>query len=207
VSDGTWGLPTGALVKYREWYGTNGKPNEGLRMTVDLVAEGVRHREVVLNARTGNYSQENVAYGVADPSIFIRDGGPSIAETMGAAGCQWRRGDNKRVPGWAEMRRRLNGEGGRPLLYLLSCCDDSIRTIPTLQVDATDPEDLDTEGEDHAADETRYACMGRPWIKGQPEESQIIFPKRPDQMTLNELLEQQVRHNKQQREMFAEGYE
>jgi hypothetical protein len=195
------------LVKYREWYGTNGKPNEGVRMTVDLVATGVRTREVVLDHKTGNYSQEPVAYGVADPSIFIRDGGPSIAETMGAAGCQWRRGDNKRVPGWAEMRRRLNGELGRPLLYFLSNCDDSIRTIPTLQVDADHPEDLDTEGEDHAADETRYACMARPWIKGQPEEEYIHFPKRPDQMTLNELLEQHSRNRRLERELMAESYE
>jgi hypothetical protein len=203
VSDGTWGLPEGALLKYREWYGTNGKPNEGLRMTVDLVAKGVLQREVTLDSKTGNYKEENVLYGVADPSIFIRDGGPSIAETMGAARCQWRRGDNKRVPGWAEMRRRLNGEGGRPLLYFLSCCDDSIRTIPTLQVDQTDPEDLDTEGEDHAADETRYACMARPWVKGQPEESRIVYPKTPDQMTLNEILEQHFRHRRQEREEGA----
>jgi hypothetical protein len=172
-------------------------------MTVDLVAKGVLQREVTLDSKTGNYKEENVLYGVADPSIFIRDGGPSIAETMGAARCQWRRGDNKRVPGWAEMRRRLNGEGGRPLLYFLSCCDDSIRTIPTLQVDQTDPEDLDTEGEDHAADETRYACMARPWVKGQPEESRIVYPKTPDQMTLNEILEQHFRHRRQEREEGA----
>lgn len=105
------------------------------------------------------------------------------------------------------MRRRLNGEAGKPLLYILSCCDDSIRTIPTLQVDQDDPEDLDTEGEDHAADETRYACMARPWIRGQPEEETITYPKRPDQMTLNELLEQQIRRNKAQRELLAESFE
>src|SRR5215471_19765455 len=26
------------------------------------------------------------------------------------------------------------------------------------------PEDVDTEGEDHAPDELRYACMSRPWV-------------------------------------------
>ena len=31
-------------------------------------------------------------------------------------------------------------------------------------------EDLDTQSEDHAADDWRYACMSRPWIKEKPVE-------------------------------------
>ena len=188
VSDGTWGLPNEALVKYREWYGAKG-PNEGLRLKADLVAQGIRSQEY--NPVTREW--EPVQYGVADPSIFIRDGGPSIAETMLAGGVVWRRADNKRVPGWAEMRRRLNGVGGQPLLYFLSCCDDSIRTIPTLQTDELDREDLDTEGEDHAADETRYACMSRPWVEVEPEDNKVILPALPNQMTIFELVEENKR--------------
>jgi hypothetical protein len=187
VSDGTWGLPDGALLKYREWYGSNGKANEGLKMTSDLVAKGIMARELV-PSKEGDYEREEVRFGVADPSTFIRDGGPSIAETMASVGLSWRRADNKRVPGWAEVRRRLNGEGGRPLLYFLDCCDDTIRTVPTLQVDETNPEDLDTEGEDHAADELRYACMGRPWTEYRPEEETIRYPKLPSQLTIDELI-------------------
>ena len=186
VSDGTWGLPDGALLKYREWYGTTGKPNEGIRLTADLVARGIRAREMRPDRPE---LLEHMMFRVADPAIFIRDGGPSIGETMYAEGISMRRADNKRVPGWAEMRRRLHGVDGKPLLYLLDCCDDSIRTIPTLQVDSKDPEDLDTEGEDHAADETRYACMARPWTQRKPEEETLRFPKRPDQLTINELVE------------------
>ena len=37
--------------------------------------------------------------------------------------------------------------------------------VPALQHDAARPEDVDTEGEDHAADEVRYACMSRPWVR------------------------------------------
>lgn len=156
-------------------------------MTADLVAQGIRSREIT-QLPNGDIRHESVAFGVADPSIFIRDGGPSIAETMSAAGLSWRRADNKRTPGWAEVRRRLNGEGGSPLLYLLDCCDDTIRTLPTLQVDDKDPEDLDTEGEDHAADETRYACMGRPWTEYAPVKETLSFPKLPNEMTIDELI-------------------
>lgn len=186
VSDGQWGLPEGAILKYREWYGCSGVPNEGLKLTADVVAEGVIAKETHPHEPS---LDDAVAYGVADPSIFIRNGGPSIAETMAGRGCLWRRADNKRVPGWAEVRRRLVGEVGRPMLYFLDSCDDSIRTLPILQVDATDPEDLDTEGEDHAADELRYACMGRPWVEYAPEEETETFPRLPNELTINELIE------------------
>jgi hypothetical protein len=182
VSDGTWGLPEGALLKYREWYGSDGRPNVGLKLNADVVAQGILAREKLAG--------ETIEYGVADPAIFIRDGGPSIAEAMFKEGCFWRKADNKRKTGWTEMRRYLSGFDGVPLLYFLDCCDDSIRTIPTLQHDDSDAEDVDTESEDHAGDETRYACMSRPWISRAPvDEPDMIFPKRPDQMTINELVE------------------
>ena len=47
-------------------------------------------------------------------------------------------------------------------MYVFNTCRDFIRTIPTLQYDEHRPEDLDSEGEDHAADEWRYMCMSRP---------------------------------------------
>lgn len=193
VSDGKWGLPYGALVKYREWYGADG-PNKGIKMTAENVAIGIRSRE----------GAEHIHYGVADPSIFIRDGGPSIAEMMSMKGVQWRRGDNRRKPGWEQLRQRLAGEmmptvrAGElvqiPMLYFLECCDDTLRTLPVLQHDEGDPEDLDTDGEDHAADETRYAVMSRPWVnkvQGQSPSPLAGLPKHPSQMTFNELVDRQ----------------
>lgn len=182
VSDGTWGLPRGALVKYREWYGANG-PNKGLKMTADAVGAGIVAME----------KGEIIRYGVADPSIYIRDGGPSIAELMASKGCAWRKADNKRKAGWEQLHHYLTGESGQPLLYFLDCCDDSVRTIPTLQHDDTDPEDLDTEAEDHAADETRYAVMSRPYVGRAKESTGIVYPKLPNQLTINELIARQRR--------------
>lgn len=185
VSDGTWGLPKGDLLRYREWYGASG-PNKGLKMTADLVAEGVRERE----------KGELITYGVADPSIFIRDGGPSIMESMLIKGCAWKKADNRREPGWQKMRQMI---GNMPLfpgspdlspshVHILECCEDSIRTIPTLQHDEDRPEDLDTEAEDHAADEWRYGLMSRPWIKGAPPAAGSGLPKHPNEMTFNDLV-------------------
>jgi hypothetical protein len=171
-------LPRGGLVKYREWYGIKQsgdafEPNVGLKLTAEEVAEGIKQRE-------GN---DRVAYGVIDPAAFSADGGPSLAERMIRHGIAWRPADNKRVAqhgaigGWDQMRARLKGDAdGNPMLVFFSTCTHSVRTIPALQHDDSRPEDLDSDGEDHAADETRYACMSRPWVKT----STVITPTRPD---------------------------
>jgi hypothetical protein len=62
------------------------------------------------------------------------------------------------------MRARIKGDGENPMLYVFTTCRDFIRTVPALQHDPDRPEDLDTGGEDHAADECRYACMSRPYV-------------------------------------------
>jgi hypothetical protein len=49
------------------------------------------------------------------------------------------------------------------MLYVFSTCRALIRTIPMMQHDEHRPEDLDTEAEDHAMDDCRYACMSRPF--------------------------------------------
>ena len=170
-------LPAKAMVKFREWYGSTG-PNKGLKMTADLVARGIAERE----------HGERIRYGVADPAIFIRDGGPSIGETMAIHKVSWRRADNKRKAGWEQLRQRLVGDG-LPLLYFCDCCEDTIRTLPTLQHDESDPEDLDTEAEDHAADETRYAVMSRPWVPRVAVSTVPRLPLLPQEMTINQLID------------------
>lgn len=211
VSDGKWGLPVGAIVKYREWYTSKG-PNKGLKLTADLMAQGIMEREGALYNEHGQKVRdplEHIQYGAADPAIFIRNGGPSIAETMARKGCKWRPADNKRIPGWEMLRQRLVGveckpeefvtayqqaESGvwmAPMIYFLECCDDTIRTLPTLQHDEKNPEDLDTEAEDHAADEIRYACTSRPWVPKALPVPGSGLPKNPNEYTINELVERQ----------------
>lgn len=160
LPDGHGRLPRGCLVRYREWYGATG-PNEGLRLTAEEVAQGITLRE----------AGEKISLAVLDPSAFAQNGGPSIAERMFTQKVIFRAADNTRVSargalsGWDAMRARMKGdEDGNPMIVCFSTCTDSIRTIPVLQHDPLKAEDLDTEGEDHAADEWRYACLSRPWI-------------------------------------------
>ena len=53
-------------------------------------------------------------------------------------------------------------EAGIPQIYVFRTCREFIRTIPLLQYDKVKPEDVDSDGEDHQADEMRYLCMARP---------------------------------------------
>lgn len=158
-------LPRGALIRYREWYGSTGEPNKGLKLTAEQVAQGIKQRE------TG----DKISFGVLDPAAFSQDGGPSIADRMTQTGVYFNKADNARVAqrgamgGWDQVRARLHGDGKRPALFVFSTCVDTIRTLPALQHDKNRPEDLDTNMEDHAADELRYACMARPYIKPAPE--------------------------------------
>jgi hypothetical protein len=176
LESGLW-LPRGCIVRYREWYGMQpGKPNVGLKMHADKVGEHLALLEA---------SDPKLVGGVLDPAAFSEDGGPPISERVNtplikAKLVPFRPADNKRVPGrgamggWDQVRGRLEGDDdGLPMLVTFSTCVDLIRTLPALQHDPLKSEDVDSDMEDHAPDETRYACMSRPWIRKKPE------PERP----------------------------
>lgn len=172
--------PTGAMILYREWYGAprteSGEtvPNTGLRLSVKQIAEGIKRYE----------AGEKIDYRVADPACWKVDGGPSHAETMLTHGVVFRRADNSRVTGWSQMRDRMDGDD-EPMLYVTETCLDFIRTVPALQHDDANAEDVDSDGEDHCGDSARYACMSRPWTR-MPS---IITPIRgADKMTMAEAF-------------------
>ncbi len=131
---------------------------------------------------------------MADPSIFASDGGPSIAERMFQAGAPWRRADNARVArggamgGWDQMRARISGDETGPQLLVFSTCRDFLRTVPVLQHDPARPEDVDTESEDHAADEARYACMSRPFVRRPAADAPSAPAGAPQALTWDEML-------------------
>ena len=142
-------------------------------MTGTEVGAGIAKRE---------RDDPKLAQGVLDPSAFAVDGGPPISESINnvllkAGLAPFRKADNKRVPtaagkdrrgamsGWDQVRGRLVGTGGRPMLFFFETCLASIRTIGVLQHDPMKAEDLDTNSEDHAVDAVRYGCMARPWLR------------------------------------------
>ena len=154
VSDGSLpGIPKGALVVYREVY-TASEPNVGLKLTAEEMAERI------VDAERG----DKIEYGVLDPAAWKQEGGPSVAERMAARRAAFNKADNARLTGWDQVRARLKGEE-QPMLLIFSTCTNLIRTLPAAQHDEHKPEDVDTEGEDHAIDALRYGCMSRPYAR------------------------------------------
>lgn len=198
VSDGTvQGFAKGALVRYREWYGCNGEPNVGLRLDAEAVAAGIRERTP---------KGESINYSVADPSIFAEQDGPSIAERMHKAGVTFMRGENARVRqvgamgGWDQVRARLRGDEDGPGLILFSTCTHLIRTLPLMQHDPDRPEDMNTEAEDHAVDELRYACMSRPYSRTivTPAEQRTLQVGAASTATMDDMWAEQERKMQEQ---------
>ena len=160
-------LPEGALIRYREWYGWDGKPNRGCRMPARPVAEKIKDIE-----------KERIDYRVGDSAMFAQHNGPSIAEHFMEQGVVLERSKKDRTSGYWEVLSRLSGnehykedgEETHPMLFVTESCRHWWRTCPILTSDTTDPEKgPDTKLEDHAYDETVYACMSRPFVSTEED--------------------------------------
>ena len=150
------------LWVYRELYTS--------KITADVFARKV------IELESGEYIQ----YGVLDSSTWAKRGdvGPSIAETMIQQGCRWRQSDRSpksRISGKLEIHKRLSMNGKEPGLRVFNNCRNLIRTITTLPVDDKNPEDVDTNAEDHAYDALRYGCMSRPMHPKYAQRFKPIF--------------------------------
>jgi hypothetical protein len=89
--------------------------------------------------------------------------------------------------GWDQVRSQLRGDlEGNAMLVVFSNCVDLIRTLPVIQHDKDNPEDMDTDGEDHGVDDVRYACLSRPWARARPQKTVANSLTRP--ITLGELV-------------------
>lgn len=151
----------GRCVVYREGYATGLTPRQQCEWILAHQALG-----------------EKVAYSVIDPSTYAKTGvGMPIAQQYMDAGVPVRRALNARVSGWARLREYLRAEpdaDGNPQagLRVFSTCANLIRTLPMLVHDETNPEDLDSDGEDHAPDALRYLLMSRPPMARKPASEQ-----------------------------------
>ena len=167
------------LFRIGAWYGWNGRPNEGCRALAVDVAKGIVEREIARGLRSPNSPRYcRVKAGPADSSIFAVENGVSIAIDMERPvrvgkvvypGIKWLRADKRpgsRKTGWEAMRRMIAAakpEKGmpreRPGLFVVGKHNEHfLRTVIGLPRSEKDPDDVDTDAEDHIADEVRYQC-------------------------------------------------
>lgn len=169
----------GDLFRIAEWYGWTGKQNQGLRMISTDIAKGIIERELAMGIHS------RVKPGPADNAIWNVDDGNSIADKMEQKvkingvtykGVEWTKSDKvagSRKAHWEVMRISMKNahrryvkmpDGARcqipreePGLFVFSNCARFIDLIPSMPRDEVDQDDIDTNCEDHIADETGYA--------------------------------------------------
>jgi len=159
----TW--PKGTLFRIAEWYGWNGKPDEGYRLEDTKIGKQMREMELAMKETLGIAS---VNPGPADGMIFeSQPGKPSIAQGIedgyGKKDIFYPadKRPGSRIKRLAVFRRMLAASGREPMeepgiFFFDTCLFGAIRTIPTLPRDPRNPEDIDTKAEDHAWDEIGY---------------------------------------------------
>lgn len=158
----------GDIFRIKEWYGSNGRPNEGLRMLDEDIAAGIVEREISSGLHL------RVVPGPADGSIFNVENGNSTAARMAAKvkvlgkvhpGVTWMRADKSsgsRKAGWGKLRTYLRDakqpylldQFGKPILdkpiprekpglFVFNTCKNFIDLVPCLPRSEKDPDDVD----------------------------------------------------------------
>lgn len=149
----------GVLYRILEVYGCTQTPNDGVKWSPDEQFKRISEFEREHPWLKG----KKIVDSIADPSIWDKSRGESTADVAAKYGIYFTPGDNHRIPGWMQVHYRMQfDENGYPRMYIFDTCKAFIRTMPLMVYSDTKPEDLNTDLEDHVADEVRYMCMSRP---------------------------------------------
>lgn len=166
LPDGSTFCPErGSLILCAEWYGCKDiGTNQGLKMSAPDVAVGIRDREIAMLAN--GWFEAQPQPGPADNQIRdVRESDvDTIEKKMSDKGIRWTRSDKSkgsRKNGFQLLRDRLEAtiKGEGPGIYFMSNCAATITLLPSLPRDEDDPDDVDTDAEDHTYDMVRYRVL------------------------------------------------
>lgn len=164
--------------RFREFYGWNGTPNEGLRWEDSRIAEKIIEIETELKYwdKQGNPVRKIIRLAGPDcwnkkPDYKGGGQGPSTAEVFAGKKIYLNKADPDRKLKIRQFRERLRIVRDpddndiillHPKMRIYETCKDFIRTLPLLQLDPKNKEDIDSSMEDHIYDEACHICMARP---------------------------------------------
>jgi hypothetical protein len=153
-------VPAGSIFAIGEIYFAN-RRHEGLKLSA--VEQGKRMR--TYEDDEGLHSR--ITPGPADNAIFSAEPGhTTVADDIAKSGIVFTRGNKRpgsRIEGVQLFRTRLGESKKRPMenpgFFVFNTCTHIIRTVPNLQHDDKNTEDIDTHGEDHFWDVIRYRIL------------------------------------------------
>lgn len=155
----------GSIIQFGEIYGSKEiGSNVGVQMSPKDVSAGIKELEEKLHS--GGWCSGEIYPGPADNQIsnVTRTDIDTIEKVMADNGIQWTNSDKSngsRKNGFQLIRDRMENavKGEGPAIYFMDNCRASIATIPVLPRDEKDPDDIDTEAEDHPYDMVRYRVL------------------------------------------------
>ena len=160
----------GDVFAVAELYGClDGRPNEGTKESIQQQAAKIRLVEEQF------FHGFTIAQSIADSAIFAKNGAYCIAEDFEQNGVFWEpcaKAPGFRHQGYVLVRERLLASierDGKPGIFWMKRCRNSIRTIPSLQMDrsAVDCVATGQSSEDHLYDETAYFLQSQKpnWVQ------------------------------------------
>lgn len=171
-----------------EFYGANRTDEEiAAHMKSLILARGLKLADVPI---------------AADPSIWAhmptsQGYGERRVEAYIKAGLNMVKADNSRVDGWANMRRYLHRD---KITFFRGRCAAALRTLPKLNPDKHNIEDVDTNEEDHAADSVRYLLAQRPLAAALTPEAKAAKMEREAQESVEKAQREKYRIRLNKRE-------
>jgi len=163
-------LAEGSVIRYAEWYGWSGKPNQGCRFAPQKVGRGIIEREET--------RKEVMDYRVADNEIWAQKHGPAAVDWFQETDPRlvFKKSIKDRKRNYQECLARLAGnprfmedgsEEEDPMFFCTANCIHFWRTVPPLTFDEVDhekgPGDRQSD-ENHVYDEWAYALRSNPYV-------------------------------------------
>jgi hypothetical protein len=154
----------GDTFRFREWYGCKkGEENVGLGLTNTQIAAGIKEREA------NYFPKHTVRRGPADSAIWGDTSGKGKDETIAKdmakppnriTFIKSKKGAGSRVNGWQRIREMLaearKPQHEMPAFYSSVDCPEFQRCFPVLPRSEANPDDVNSDAEDHNGDEARY---------------------------------------------------
>ena len=197
------------LFRFGEIYGWTKAPNQGIRKTDSEIAEMILdyEKEIGLRTKEGGHivkrgGKEGSGYDcgrarreiqyILSPDCFSKKPdykgggqGPSTSEVFTEYGIISMPGDATRDQKVKQFHERLRVPADgvtAPMFQVFDTCKQFIRTIPLLQQDENNPEDVDTDNEDHCYDEQALLFMARPLSLIEPLRGKSSYDRRLDEL-------------------------
>jgi len=189
-SVGWWWVDSdGRIYRFSEWYGWNGKPNQGLRITDSEIAKGIieREKKLGISARVLKRYAGHDCFN-KKPSYEKGGQGPSTYEEFKKLGLNLTKIFPDRAVKMKQFRERLliPSDDSMPMMVVYDTCHRFIEMIPSLCLDEENIEQLDTDQEDHVYDEGALMCLARP-IGVQDEAIQKTLKEEEEKAKLDRL--------------------